>query len=388
MAQGVCRDCCEVIEPESGACPLCGSVRVVVHPEIATLQIAHVDCDAFYASVEKRDRPEIRDQALIVGHPGGRGVVTTCCYIARRSGVRSAMPMFKATELCPEAVILKPDMAKYKRVSDDIRRIFLAATPRIEPLSLDEAYLDMSEDVRHEGPTAASALAHIALRVEREVGITVSIGLAANKFLAKLASDLDKPRGFAVIGEAEASDVLRPMPVRKIHGVGPATADRMEALGLVTIGDLQSRSEGELVGLFGTFGRKLARYAFGRDERDVTVSRPTKSISSEDTFARNTADAEVLVGAIVPMCERVAGSLRRKQLAAHTVVVKLKTGDFRTITRHHRLAHPTQRADLILEAASALIRAQADGRMFRLVGVGGADLVAAETADPPGLFDA
>lgn len=387
MTHGVCRDCCEIVEPDGGRCPLCGSARIVVHPEIAALQIAHIDCDAFYASVEKRDRPEIRDRALIVGHPGGRGVVTTCCYIARRSGVRSAMPMFKATELCPEAVILKPDMAKYKRVSDDIRRIFLAATPRIEPLSLDEAYLDMSEDVRHEGPTAASALAHIALRVEREVGITVSIGLAPNKFLAKLASDLDKPRGFAVIGGDEAPDVLRPMPVRKIHGVGPATADRMEALGLMTIGDLQARPEDELVGFFGSFGRKLARYAFGRDERDVTVSRPTKSISAEDTFSRNTAEAEVLIAAIRPMCDRVAASLARKRLAARTVVVKLKTGDFRLVTRHQRLAHPTQRADVLLEAASALIRVQADGRMFRLVGVGGADLVVADAADPPGLFD-
>lgn len=387
MTQGVCRDCCEIVEPEGGRCPLCGSVRVVAHDEVAELSIAHVDCDAFYASVEKRDRPEIRDRALIVGHPGGRGVVTTCCYIARKSGVRSAMPMFKAAELCPEAVVLKPDMAKYKRVSDDIRRIFLAATPRIEPLSLDEAYLDLTEDVRHEGPTAASALAHIALRVEREVGITVSIGLAPNKFLAKLASDLDKPRGFAMIGASEAEDVLRPMSVRKIHGVGPATAERMEALGLMTIGDLQERPESELVGLFGSFGRKLARYAYGRDERDVTVSRPTKSISAEDTFSRNTADAEQLVAAIVPMCDRVASSLVRKNLAAGTVVIKLKTGDFRLITRHQRLTHPTQRADVMLEAASALIRQQADGRLFRLVGVGGADLVPADAADPPGLFD-
>ncbi len=385
----LCRDCCEIVElgPGDTACEHCASTRLVRHDEIATLTTAHVDCDAFYASVEKRDRPDLADKPLIVGHPGGRGVVTTCCYIARTYGVRSAMPMFKATELCPDAVILKPDMARYKAVSDSIRDIFLAATPVIEPVSLDEAYLDLSEEHRHEGPTAASALAHIALRVEREVRITVSIGLGPNKFLAKLASDLDKPRGFAVIGAAEAARTLAAMPVKKIHGVGAVTAERMEALGLSTIADLQTRSEAELTSLFGAFGRRLALYAQGHDERRVTPSRETKSVSAEDTFARNTASCDDLCAAIEPMCTRVANQMIKKRLSGRTVVIKLKTHDFKLISRHARLQHPTQKPDLIYDAASKLIAREADGRYFRLVGVGMTDLTDAASADPPGLFD-
>ncbi|MEQ1650814.1 MAG: DNA polymerase IV, partial [Hyphomicrobiaceae bacterium] len=276
---------------------------------------------------------------------------------------------------------------RYKAVSDEIRTIFLAATPIIEPVSLDEAYLDLSEEQRYEGPTAASALAHIALRVEREVCITVSIGLAPNKFLAKLASDLDKPRGFAVIGATEAATTLAAMPVKKIHGVGAVTAERMEALGLNTIADLQGRSEAELVGLFGSFGRRLAAYSQGQDERRVTPSRETKSISAEDTFSRNTAASDELCAAIVPMCVRLGSQLVRKRLSGRTVVVKLKTHDFKLISRHARLQHPTQKSELIYDAASKLIAREADGRMFRLVGVGLTDLADAEQADPPGLFD-
>ena len=185
-----------------------------MHPELTSLGIAHLDCDAFYASVEKRDRPELRDVALIVGHPGGRGVVTTACYLARRFGVRSAMPMFKALELAPHATVIPPDMAKYKIVSTEIRAILQSATSIIEPVSLDEAYLDLTDDWRTEAPPAAEALAVIQARIEREIGITVSVGLAPNKFLAKLASDLEKPRGFSVIGAAEAKAFLAPLSVR------------------------------------------------------------------------------------------------------------------------------------------------------------------------------
>mgnify|MGYP001304163218 CR=1 FL=1 len=392
----LCRDCCEVGVPEQNDrgergggpnCSVCGSTRLVEHDEISTLEIAHVDCDAFYASVEKRDRPEIRSKPLIVGHASGRGVVTTACYMARRWGVKSAMPMYQAVELCPDAVIIPPDLAKYRRVSQDIRSILLAATPVIEPLSLDEAYLDLGEAVRHEGPTAASALAHIALRVEREVGITVSIGLAPNKFLAKIASDLEKPRGYAVIGRAEAAMKLAHMRVRKIHGVGPATAERMEALGLTTIADLQRMSEGELVALFGSFGRQLARYAVGDDQREVRTAREAKSVSVEDTFVHDTRSVQVLLAAVEPMAVKVANVLQRKRLAGRTVVVKLKTADFQLRTRQVRLAYPTQRAASIFSAARVVIEREADGRLFRLVGVGVADLEPQEAADPPGLFD-
>jgi DNA polymerase IV len=384
--RALCRECCEIVEGTQSTCELCGSPRVLSHPEIETLTIAHIDCDAFYASVEKRDRPEIRHQPLIVGHAGGRGVVTTACYIARTFGVRSAMPMFKALEACPHAVVIQPDMAKYKTVSRAIRDIFLSATDMIEPVSLDEAYLDLSPENRHDGPTAASALAWIAKRVIHDVGITVSIGLAPNKFLAKLASELQKPSGFSVIGAAEARSRLAPLSIRKINGVGPATAQRMEAQGLDTISDLQGLGSQDLVARFGSFGRRLALYAQGLDDRQVTPSRPTKSISAEDTFRQDIASEDALIAEAGILSTRVADALHRNGLAGQTVVLKLKTHDFKLSTRHLRLSAPTQRADLIQSATATLIAREADGRRFRLIGVGMADLHPAAEADPPDLF--
>ena len=384
MQPTLCRDCCERVEPSLGRCPHCGGERLVAHSELDALNIAHVDCDAFYASVEKRDRPELREQPLIVGHDGGRGVVTTACYIARRYGVRSAMPMFKALQLCPQAVVLPPDMAKYKAVSERIRAIFLAATEIIEPVSLDEAYLDLTDGSDGAAP---SALAGIARRVEQEISITVSIGLSCNKFLAKLASDMNKPRGFSVIGRAEAKAVLAPLPVRKINGVGAATAQRLEARSIATIGQLQTLSEMQLVTEFGKFGRRLAQFAQGQDERRVTPSRPTKSISAETTFRRDTASPVELIAIAARLSERVAAQLQRKGLSGSGVTVKLKTSDFKLLTRSRRLPHATLRASLIAEAAEFLIRRDADGRSFRLIGVGVDDLRPAEEADPPGLFD-
>jgi DNA polymerase IV len=400
MAEILCRDCCEFM-PASGVgrgrsadmagsapgyCSRCGGERLVSHPELTALHIAHIDCDAFYASVEKRDRPAIRNQPLIVGHPGGRGVVTTACYIARTFGIRSAMPMFKALELCPDAVVIAPDMAKYKGVSAAIRTIMLAATSVIEPVSLDEAYLDLSDEWRTEAPPAAEALATIATRVEREVGITVSVGLSANKFLAKLASEMNKPRGFSVIGAGEAKALLAPLSVRKIHGVGEATARRLEASGVHSIGDLQAMTEMQLTTQYGRFGRRLATYAQGEDERAVTPARPTKSISAETTFSRDTGDRAELLATLGPLCARVAQALQRKALAGGTVVVKLKTADFRLLSRNRRLTVPTQRATTLLEQASLLVEKEANGQLFRLLGVGVDDLRPAVEADPPDLF--
>jgi DNA polymerase-4 len=384
----LCRDCLYLDEDGRTDCPRCRSNRVVRHPELAALTIAHIDCDAFYAAVEKRDNPAIRDLPVIVGHPGGRGVVTTACYIARQYGPRSAMPMFRALELCPGAVVIPPDMAKYKRVGNQIREIFLASTPMIEPVSLDEAYLDLSADVRLEDRPAAVSLAEMVLAIEQEVGITVSVGLSHNKFLAKLASDLDKPRGFSVIGRAEAGDFLKPLSVRKILGVGDATGRRMTELGITTIGELQGVSESQLIARFGKFGRRLARYAHGEDERAVTPDRPTKSVSAETTFAADIRKADQLCEALRPLAERVAARLHRADFAGWTVVLKLKTSDFRTLTRNHRLADPTRLADVIYRSAAALIAREADGRAFRLIGVGVTDLCPPENADPPDLFDA
>ena len=386
ITRALCRDCCELTGTQDGLCTRCEGPRWLAHAEIETLGIAHIDCDAFYASVEKRDRPELKDEPVIVGHPGGRGVVTTACYIARQFGVRSAMPMFQALEQCPHATVIAPEMAKYKRVSDDIRTIFGATTSIIEPVSLDEAYLDLTDDYRTEAPPAAEALALIAARVVREVGITVSIGLSCNKFLAKLASELRKPHGFSVIGQAEAKSFLGPLSVRKIHGVGAVTAQRMEASGLKTIADLQALPEAALVARFGKFGQRLAQFAHGEDSRRVTPDRPTKSISAETTFNQDTGSAERLREVAGPLSQRVAAQLARKGLAGRSVVLKLKTSDFRLLTRSRSLAHPTQRADIIFESVAGLIDKEADGRTYRLIGVGIGDLGEATSADPIDLF--
>ncbi|HZT49833.1 MAG TPA: DNA polymerase IV [Hyphomicrobiaceae bacterium] len=385
MTAAVCRDCCALLDGTRPTCDRCGGGRLVVHAEIGDLGIAHIDCDAFYASVEKRDRPELAGKPLIIGHAGGRGVVLTACYVARKFGARSAMPMFQALELCPHATVIAPDMGKYKRVSHEIRTIFASATSLIEPLSLDEAYLDLTQ--RGGGaPPAAVALADIARRVEREIGITVSIGLSCNKFLAKLASELEKPRGFSVIGRGEARAFLAPLSVRRIHGVGAVTARRMEAGGLATIADLQALSEQQLVARFGRFGRRLALFANGDDDRKVTPDRPVKSISAETTFARDTGSAAELREVAEGLCLRVAGQLDRKGLAGGSVVLKLKTSDFRILTRARRLAHPTRRAALLFESVCGLIDREADGRTFRLIGVGVGGLGPAVGADPDDLF--
>ncbi|MGD9802348.1 MAG: DNA polymerase IV [Hyphomicrobiaceae bacterium] len=384
--RALCRDCCEWHEDRAESCSGCGSVRLVRHAELESLSIAHIDCDAFYASVEKRDRPELREEPVIVGHAGGRGVVTTACYIARRFGVRSAMPMFQALERCPNATVISPDMAKYRTVGLEVREIFREATGAIEPVSLDEAYLDLSPEHLCEPMPAAEALVLIAHRVESEIGITVSIGLAPNKLLAKLASELQKPRGFSVIGKAEARSFLAGLAVNKINGVGPATAERLKAAGIETIADLQQVSEAELVARHGKFGRRLARFAVGEDDRAVTPDRPTKSISAETTFRKDTGSVEELMATLEDLAPRVASSLVRKGLAGSAVVVKLKTASFQIVTRTRRLANPTQRADVLIEAARTLVEKEADGRLFRLAGIGVDGIVPAAEADPPDLF--
>ena len=386
MTRALCRDCCEIVDAASASCGKCGGARLVAHAEIDSLGIAHIDCDAFYASVEKRDRPELAREPLIVGHAGGRGVVLTACYVARTFGARSAMPMFQALELCPHATVIAPDMGKYKRVSEQIRTIFAAATSMVEPVSLDEAYLDLTDDYRTEAPPAAEALALIARRVEEEIGITVSIGLSCNKFLAKLASELEKPRGFSAIGRAEAQAFLAPLSVRKIHGVGAVTARRMEADGLATIADLQALSGQQLTARFGKFGQRLAQFAHGNDDRRVTPYRPVKSISAETTFATDTGSSAELIEIARRLCDRVAAQLARNGVAGSSVVLKLKTSDFRILTRSRRLAYPTQRADVLFESVASLIDKEADGRTFRLIGVGLAELGSAAVADPTDLF--
>jgi DNA polymerase-4 len=379
----LCRDCATLVEerPAGSRCTQCGSPRLVAHAELPGLSLAHIDCDAFYAAVEKRDHPELLDRPVIIGG-GVRGVVLTCCYVARLSGIRSAMPMFKALKACPDAVVISPDMAKYRAVGHEVRELMLATTPLVQPLSIDEAFLDLSGT---EGPPART-LALLAQRIEREIGVTVSIGLSYNKFLAKIASDLDKPRGFAVLGRAEALDFLAPRSVSLIWGVGAALQRKLAGDGITTIIELRQRSERELVGRYGAIGRRLARFARGEDERAVDPDLPTKSVSVETTFARDIADLDGLAEQLRPLCDNLARRLIRGGHAAAGVTLKLKTADFRVLSRSRQLIDPTQRADTLYGTALPLLREAADGTHFRLIGIGADRLAEPALADPPDLF--
>jgi len=300
MNQTVCRDCITEFDHPPSVCPVCGSDRLVSHPDLAALSVAHIDCDAFYAAVEKRDRPELADKPVIIGG-GRRGVVTTACYVARKYGPHSAMPMFKALKLCPDAIIIKPDMAKYREVSRHIRSIFDSATPVVEPLSLDEAFLDLTGTEKLFKRSAAATLADVAKRIEAEVRITVSIGLAPNKFLAKMASDHNKPRGFTVIGPEDAVDFLHDQPVDAIPGIGPAMAAKLKVDGFVLIKHLQAVPETELVGTYGDTGRHLAALSRGRDSRRVHANPPAKGVSAETNFDPDLADPERLHKRLFPL---------------------------------------------------------------------------------------
>lgn len=380
-----CRDCLAEYESDEPVCTNCGSERMVRHPELGRLTVAHIDCDAFYATIEKRDDPSLMDKPVLIGGEK-RGVVSTACYIARKFGPHSAMPMFKALQLCPHAVVIKPNMAKYKEVSRQVHKVFDAATPLIEALSLDEAFLDLSGTGKLFNRSAAATLANIAREIEREIRITVSIGLSYNKFLAKLASDLDKPRGFAVIGRSDAVSVLHDLPLSRLPGVGPALSDRLKVAGFFKVGDVQRRSHEEMAILFGETGNYIARLAQGIDERHVNIDREAKSVSAETTFNEDIRDPVKLRRILWTLCERVADRLKAKNIAGRTVTLKLKTTRFKTVTRNHRLGAPTQLAETIFREAETMLMKEATGPLFRLIGVGVDQLSDPAGADPQDLF--
>jgi DNA polymerase-4 len=384
----LCRDCLCRSPCDSARCSSCGSPRTVDLEAAVGLDVAHVDCDAFYASVEKRDDPALKDKPLIIGGSGPRGVVATCCYLARTYGVRSAMPMARARRLCPGAVILPPDMAKYARVGREIRALMQGLTPLVEPLSIDEAFLDLCGCEGANGADAAETLARFAHRIEREVGVTVSVGLSYCKFLAKMASDLDKPRGFAILRREEAKAWLAPQGVGRLWGVGKAGQKRLEKLGFRLIGDLQRVDEGIAAARLGDDGRRLWRLAQGIDDRRVSPDREMKSISSETTFDADVRDREELTRVLLGHCDRVAVRLRRANLAAGGVTLKLRLPDFSLRTRSRVGLRPTQLAPRLFAAARALLEAQPDGAAYRLIGVAATDLGPASTADDADLLDA
>jgi DNA polymerase IV len=378
----LCRDCLTTFD--AGArCPACRSPRVLSHPELFDLSIAHMDCDAFYASVEKRDDPALTDKPVIIGG-GRRGVVSTACYIARIRGVRSAMPMFQALKLCPDAVVIRPRGAHYAAVSRQIRALMEELTPAVEPLSLDEAFLDMTGTARLHGAPPAVMLARLLKRMETELGLSGSIGLSHNKFLAKVASDLDKPRGFSVIGVAETAEFLRDRPVSLIWGVGGATRASLERAGIRTFADLLRWDKPDLHARFGSMGDRLWHLARGQDDRRISAHHPVKSISNETTFFEDTADPELLDGHLWRLAEKVADRAKAKDIAGRVVTLKLKRADFRSLTRRVSLPDPTQSADRIYRTARALFDAALHEAPFRLIGVGISDLASAEGADRSG----
>ncbi len=383
---GFCRECGTDVPAGVRRCPTCRATRIARHPELDRLAIAHIDCDAFYAAIEKRDDPTLRDKPLIIGG-GHRGVVSTCCYIARMSGVRSAMPMFTARKLCPEAVVLPPNMAKYRDVGEQVRNLMLGLTPLVEPVSIDEAFLDLTGTERLHHMSPARALNRLALKIEREIGITVSIGLSHNKFLAKIASDLDKPRGLSLIGRAETLAFLAGKPVSLIWGVGKVMRQKLEQDGIATIGALQTMTEVDLARRYGRMGSHLFHLARGRDSRKVDPEGETKSISAETTFDIDIADPEELLKELWPLCEKVSARLKHAELSGHVVHLKLKTAGFKLISRQARLQAPTQLAESLYRMVEILLKREATGLSFRLIGVGADDLHPAEDADPTDLAD-
>lgn len=375
----LCRDCLETFE-SGDRCPVCRSPRVVAHDELFDLSIAHMDCDAFYASVEKRDNPALEDKPVIIGG-GRRGVVSTACYVARIRGVRSAMPMFKALELCPDAVVLRGRMDVYVEVSRQIRAMMEELTPVVEPLSLDEAFMDLTGTARLHGAPPAVLLARLVRRMKDEIGITGSIGLSHNKFLAKVASDLEKPRGYSVIGAAETQDFLRPKPVRLIWGIGPSAQASLESAGIRTFADLERWDRQDLSARFGSMGERLWHLARGEDRRRVSPHAPVRSISNETTFHEDTASLDILDGHIWRLSEKVAARAKAKDIAGRTVTLKLKRSSHKILTRQSQLTDATQIADRIYRTARALLGQLGDQGPYRLLGIGLSHLEPAEGAD-------
>src|SRR3569833_2133 len=385
----LCRNCgwIEARPAPPSRCPACGSPRLIAHDELTDLSIAHMDCDAFYASIEKRDDPSLNDKPLIIGG-GQRGVVSTCCYIARQSGGRSAMPMFTALKLCPDAVVLRPNMAKYVGVSREVRAMMDKLTPLVEPLSIDEAFLDLSGSEALHKASAAEVLSKLAHDVEQQIGITLSIGLSHNKFLAKTASDLDKPRGFAIIGKAETLSFLAGQPVDLIYGVGKVFAETLRRDGFETIAQLQQTPPEDLMRRYGETGARLARLSRGEDSRAVNIDGEMKTISSETTFNADLSDFDELSKELLALSERLSERVKAKNLVGDTVTLKLKSAGFRLRTRARHLHIPTQLASVLYETGEQLLARETDGTAFRLIGIGLSGLSEASGgADPIDLIE-
>lgn len=380
FAASFCTACESPGESGDRRCAACGRGNVVSHPELLRLSIAHIDCDAFYAAIEKRDDPSLADKPVLIGG-GVRGVVSTACYIARTYGVKSAMPMFKARAACPDAVVIKPNMTKYAEAGRQVRELMRALSPMVEPLSIDEAFLDLSGTERLHGAPPAIMLARLQRQIEQEVGVTASVGLSHNKFLAKVASDLDKPEGFSIVGRAETMDFLAALPVTAIWGVGKAMARKLERDGLTSVGQIQKMDTGELARRYGELGLRLARLSQGKDARRVKPERDTKSVSSETTFNSDITDTQVLEDILWELCEKISARMKASSFEGRVVTLKLKSHDFKTITRRTTLDAPSNLARLAFAPAKRMLQEAAPGRAWRLIGVGFSGL-SSEGANP------
>ncbi|MGV9010102.1 DNA polymerase IV [Brevundimonas sp.] len=380
--KSLCRDCLWSSADIVTRCGACLSRRVIAHDELDGLTIAHLDCDAFYASVEKRDRPELRDKPVIIGG-GKRGVVSTACYVARQYGVGSAMPMFKALTACPDAVVIKPDFRKYMHESERILGALARLTPLIQTLSLDEAWVDLSGTERLNGGPPVLQLVRVQNEIERETGLTVSIGLAPNRFLAKIASELDKPRGFSVIG-SDAQALLAPKTVKVLPGVGPVFLKTLQSDGYATVGDLAAADPRDLIKRYGETGFRLHELAHGRDARAVNPERDRKGMSAETTFNDDITTAADLEGELWPLCEKLASKARRDGVASRVIVLKLRRTDFKIATRRISLPEPVQTARALFAAGRELLAPEL-GRPYRLIGIGMAEVV--DAVDTPVLFE-
>ena len=333
--------------------------------------ILHADFDAFYTSVEQLDNPSLRGKPVVVGgSPETRGVVASASYEARRFGIRSAMPMRTAFQRCPQAVRVPPRFDRYSQVSRQVMAIFRDFSPQVEPLSLDEAYLDVTDSVSPSRSPRQIA-SELKARVQAELKLTISVGVATNKSIAKIASDMDKPDGLTVVPPGSEREFLAPLAVNKLWGIGPKTAARLADEGIRTIGELASQSEEWCRARFGKMGPEMRLLALGQDDRPVVVERKRKSVSAETTLVEDTGDPEALSELVSRLSQQVARALGRRDLHGHTVKLKLRLADFTTFTRQTTLAEPVGTSDEIALAATALLRPELQpGRLFRLVGVG------------------
>lgn len=383
-----CRDCLVSNQLDKAKrCQNCGSPRLVYLKGSSDLTLAHIDCDAFFASIEKRDNPELINKPLIIGG-GKRGVVSTACYIARTKGVRSAMPMFQALKLCPDAIVVSPNLDKYRSVSKEIRRLMFELTPQVEAISIDEAFLDLSGTERLHHGSPALTLARLAKKIEQELNLTVSIGLSYNKFLAKIASDLEKPRGFSIISREEAVSFLSEKPVRIISGIGPSAQAKLEKAGITLIRHIRGVPYETLLKAAGNDAKRLLNISKGEDNRPVVSEHETKSISNETTFERDIFDFDELEVILWRLSEKLSLRMKKAGYATTSITLKLKDNKFQTISRVRSKVPATKLANRIFDIARQLLRKECDGhRAFRLLGIGASELCDISLADRGDLAD-